>query len=184
MELLAGRWFAWAHLISPAQHAMNIAFRHLPIMNSFVSAPQVHVAAAKDPKLIGAPFLHLPANAVPTKSAQPATAGGRTITFGSESVQRSILPLSNALVCDEGAGRWFRNPLNSKGAWVVSCERWAHRQTQEDDCELLLPHPRIQKEFLMSAVPLIAAQKRTFREVAFLPIPGAILIFESQYSSK
>ena len=65
MELLVCRWFAWAHLISPVQHAMNIAFGHLPIMKSFVSAPQVHLAAAKDPKLIGAPFVHLPASAVP-----------------------------------------------------------------------------------------------------------------------
>ena len=46
IELLVGRWFAWPHLISPVQHAMNIAFRHLPLMQSFVANPQVHVAAA------------------------------------------------------------------------------------------------------------------------------------------
>jgi L-ascorbate metabolism protein UlaG (beta-lactamase superfamily) len=65
IELLAGRWFAWPHLISPVQHAMNIAFRHLPIMQSFVANPQVHIAASKDPNMLGGPFLDLPETAVP-----------------------------------------------------------------------------------------------------------------------
>jgi L-ascorbate metabolism protein UlaG (beta-lactamase superfamily) len=65
IELLVGRWFAWPHLISPVQHAMNIAFRHLPLMQSFVANPQVHVAAASDPNMLGGPFLDLPESAVP-----------------------------------------------------------------------------------------------------------------------
>src|ERR1700681_1561815 len=65
IELLVGRWFAWPHLISPVQHAMNIAFRHLPLMQSFVANPQVHVAAAGDPNMLGGPFLDLPESAVP-----------------------------------------------------------------------------------------------------------------------
>src|SRR6478609_6142852 len=63
--MLAGRWFAWPHLISPVQHAMNIAFRHLPMMQSFVATPQVHIAASKDPSLVGGLFLDLPESAVP-----------------------------------------------------------------------------------------------------------------------
>lgn len=65
MELLACRWFAWPHLIAPVPHAMNVAFRHLPLMQSFVANPQVHVAAASDPNMLGGPFLDLPASAVP-----------------------------------------------------------------------------------------------------------------------
>lgn len=65
IELLAGRWFAWPHLIAPVPHAMNIAFRHLPLMQSFVANPQVHVAAASDPNMLGGPFIDLPAAAVP-----------------------------------------------------------------------------------------------------------------------
>jgi L-ascorbate metabolism protein UlaG (beta-lactamase superfamily) len=65
LELLASRWYAWAHLIAPVQHAMNIAFRHLPMMQSFVNNPQIHIAATKDPALIGGPFLNLPVTAVP-----------------------------------------------------------------------------------------------------------------------
>jgi L-ascorbate metabolism protein UlaG (beta-lactamase superfamily) len=65
MELLASRWFAWPHLIAPVQHAMNITYRHLPLMQSFVANPQVHVAASNDASMLGGPFLDLPANAVP-----------------------------------------------------------------------------------------------------------------------
>jgi L-ascorbate metabolism protein UlaG (beta-lactamase superfamily) len=65
IELLACRWFAWPHLIAPVPHAMNIAFRHLPLMQSFVANPQVHAAAASDPSMLGGPFLDLPASAVP-----------------------------------------------------------------------------------------------------------------------
>ena len=65
IELLAGRWFVWPHLVSPAQHAMNIAFRHLPLMQSFVAAPQVHIAASQDPNLLGGPFMDLPESAIP-----------------------------------------------------------------------------------------------------------------------
>src|SRR5580692_5165170 len=65
IELLVGRWFAWPHLIAPVPHAMNIAFRHLPLMQSFVANPQVHIAAASDPNMLGGPFLDLPASAVP-----------------------------------------------------------------------------------------------------------------------
>jgi L-ascorbate metabolism protein UlaG (beta-lactamase superfamily) len=65
IELLASRWFAWPHLISPVQHAMNIAFRHLPLMQSFISTPQVHIAAVKDPSMFGGPFVDLPESAVP-----------------------------------------------------------------------------------------------------------------------
>jgi L-ascorbate metabolism protein UlaG (beta-lactamase superfamily) len=65
IELLAGRWFAWPHLIAPVQHAMNIAYRHLPLMQSFVATPQVHIAASKDPNMLGGPFLDLPETAIP-----------------------------------------------------------------------------------------------------------------------
>lgn len=65
IELLVGRWFAWPHLIAPVQHAMNIAFRHLPLMQSFVTTPQVHIAASNDPNMLGGPFVDLPASAVP-----------------------------------------------------------------------------------------------------------------------
>lgn len=60
IQPLIDRWYAWSHLIPPATLALNHAERHLPIMDSFVGAPQVHAAAAMDPELAGGPFIQLP----------------------------------------------------------------------------------------------------------------------------
>ena len=61
LEPLVCRWNAWPHLLSPVQTAMNITFRQLPLLNSFVTNPSLHVVAARDPKLLGGPFVNLPA---------------------------------------------------------------------------------------------------------------------------
>jgi L-ascorbate metabolism protein UlaG (beta-lactamase superfamily) len=57
-EPLFNQWYAWPYLIPPASAAMYIANSHLKIMQSFVSAPQVHVSALKNPAMIGGPFIH------------------------------------------------------------------------------------------------------------------------------
>ncbi|HMH05648.1 MAG TPA: MBL fold metallo-hydrolase [Terriglobales bacterium] len=57
VEPLFNQWYAWAHLIPPATAAMNISSVHLKIMQSFVSAPQTHVAAVKNPAMRGGPFI-------------------------------------------------------------------------------------------------------------------------------
>src|ERR1043165_8242647 len=59
MEPLVERWYAWSHLISPATAAMNIVGRHLTIMESYLSAPDVHAQAAQNPKMRGGPFIDL-----------------------------------------------------------------------------------------------------------------------------
>jgi L-ascorbate metabolism protein UlaG (beta-lactamase superfamily) len=64
IEPLVDQWYAWSHLISPATAAMNILERHLKIMESYVQAPQVHAAAAKNPALLGGPFIDYPTNRV------------------------------------------------------------------------------------------------------------------------
>ena len=88
IELLVGRWFAWPHLISPVQHAMNIAFRHLPLMQSFVANPQVHIAAANDPDMLGGPFLDLPETAVP--EIKELHSGDDDSVLGTDRVSREI----------------------------------------------------------------------------------------------
>lgn len=65
IEPLACRWYAWPHLVSPVQHALNIAFRQLPILKSFISNPSVHEAASKDPKFLCAPFIQTTQRDVP-----------------------------------------------------------------------------------------------------------------------
>lgn len=57
IEPLIDQWYAWSYLVPPATAARNITDRHLPIMNSYVMAPEVHAVAAKDPKMLGGPFI-------------------------------------------------------------------------------------------------------------------------------
>lgn len=59
IEPLYDRWYAWPHLISPATAAMNIKGRHLEIMDSYISAPELHAALVKTPKMLGGPFMDL-----------------------------------------------------------------------------------------------------------------------------
>jgi len=58
VEPLFNQWHAWPYLIPPATAAMYITNSHLRIMQSFVSAPQIHVAALKNPAMLGGPFLN------------------------------------------------------------------------------------------------------------------------------
>ncbi len=64
IEPLVMRWYAWPHLISPASNAMNIAFKHLTIMESFIKSPELHAQAILTPNLRGGPFLNYPATEV------------------------------------------------------------------------------------------------------------------------
>jgi len=57
IEPLFDRWYAWSHLISPATSAMNIAGRHLQIIDSYIKSPKMHEAAVKSPKMLGGPFM-------------------------------------------------------------------------------------------------------------------------------
>ena len=59
VEPLAAGWYAWSHLIAPAQQAMNIAFRQLPLLQSFIANPAIHAAAAANPALVGGSFVAL-----------------------------------------------------------------------------------------------------------------------------
>jgi L-ascorbate metabolism protein UlaG (beta-lactamase superfamily) len=64
IEPLVCGWYAWPHLIAPAQHAMNVLYRHIPLLRSFVQSTAVHVASSRDPSLYGGPFVDLPAGRV------------------------------------------------------------------------------------------------------------------------
>ncbi|HKX30699.1 MAG TPA: MBL fold metallo-hydrolase, partial [Blastocatellia bacterium] len=64
LEPLFNQWYAWPHLIPPATAAMNMVNLHLKIMKSYVSAPELHVAANKNPAMRGGPFINYPVNRV------------------------------------------------------------------------------------------------------------------------
>ena len=62
VEPLYDSWYAWSHLVSPATAAMNVYGRHLKIIDSYIMAPEIHAAAAKNPKMLGGPFMDYPDN--------------------------------------------------------------------------------------------------------------------------
>src|SRR5579863_5374478 len=64
VEPLVHHWYAWSHLIAPATAARNVTERHLRIMDSFLQSPAAHAAAVKNPKMLGGPFMDLPAERV------------------------------------------------------------------------------------------------------------------------
>src|SRR5262245_9603498 len=59
LEPLVDRWYAWPQLIPPVTVAGNITERHLRIMDSYIEAPQFHANAARNPKMLGGPFIDL-----------------------------------------------------------------------------------------------------------------------------
>src|SRR5262249_41177164 len=54
---LVNQWYAWSYLLPPATRSMYIVNHHLKIMQSFVTAPQMHVTALKNPAMMGGPFM-------------------------------------------------------------------------------------------------------------------------------
>jgi len=69
LEPLVFRWYAWGHLVAPVQLALSLAFRHLPMLKSFIANPAVHEAARKNPKMLGGSFLELSQRDVPAVRA-------------------------------------------------------------------------------------------------------------------
>ena len=69
MEPLSCGWYTWGHLVPPIQQALNIAFRQLSLLKSFVATPSIHEAASLDPTLLGSPFVQLRRADVPQVSA-------------------------------------------------------------------------------------------------------------------
>src|SRR5215210_153719 len=63
-EPLYNQWYAWSHLIPPATSAMYTMNLHLKMMESFISAPQIHIAALKNPAMLGGPFINYDASRV------------------------------------------------------------------------------------------------------------------------
>jgi L-ascorbate metabolism protein UlaG (beta-lactamase superfamily) len=56
-EPLVDQWYAWPYIIAPATAAMNLAGRHIKIMESYIKAPQIHAAAVRNPSMLGGPFI-------------------------------------------------------------------------------------------------------------------------------
>lgn len=57
IEPLINQWYAWSYIGSPATAAMYLVNSQMKIMQSFVTAPQVHIAAMDNPMNLGGPFI-------------------------------------------------------------------------------------------------------------------------------
>ena len=98
VEPLFNQWYATAFLIPPASAAMFIANSHLKIMQSFVSAPQVHAAALKNPAMLGGPFINYDAS----KAAEIKTLMETTTRTQSQMLQfaEAVKDLEQILITD------------------------------------------------------------------------------------
>jgi L-ascorbate metabolism protein UlaG (beta-lactamase superfamily) len=66
IEPLVDRFYAWLHTVSPVQASMNLAFLHIPLLESYLQSPQVHIAASRNPHMRGGFFV----NIEPTRSGE------------------------------------------------------------------------------------------------------------------
>src|ERR1044071_6954101 len=60
IEPLVNQWSAWPQLLSPVPASLHLANYQLPALASYLKDPLSHVAASRDPEMIGGPFVDLP----------------------------------------------------------------------------------------------------------------------------
>jgi L-ascorbate metabolism protein UlaG (beta-lactamase superfamily) len=60
VEPLVDGFYAWLHSVAPVQAAMNLAFSQVPLLESYLQSPQVHVNASANPDLRGGFFVNVP----------------------------------------------------------------------------------------------------------------------------
>jgi L-ascorbate metabolism protein UlaG (beta-lactamase superfamily) len=59
IEPLVDGFYAWLHTVSPVQAAMNLAFVQVPLLESYLQSPQVHINASRNPALRGGFFVNI-----------------------------------------------------------------------------------------------------------------------------
>jgi L-ascorbate metabolism protein UlaG (beta-lactamase superfamily) len=57
VEPLWNQWYAWSMLLQPVTAGAITAKLHMKIMESYLQAPHIHKAAAKNPSMRGGPFM-------------------------------------------------------------------------------------------------------------------------------
>lgn len=60
IEPLVDSFYAWHHTVAPVQGSMNLAFLQVPMLESYLQSPQVHIAASSNPALRGGYFVNIP----------------------------------------------------------------------------------------------------------------------------
>jgi L-ascorbate metabolism protein UlaG (beta-lactamase superfamily) len=59
IEPLVDGFYAWLHTVAPVQSAMNLAFNQVPLLESYLQSPQVHISASRNPALRGGFFVNI-----------------------------------------------------------------------------------------------------------------------------
>jgi L-ascorbate metabolism protein UlaG (beta-lactamase superfamily) len=57
IEPLVDGFYAWLHVVTPVQAAMNLAFTQVPLLESYLQSPMVHIKASRNPELRGGFFI-------------------------------------------------------------------------------------------------------------------------------
>ncbi|MGW3128782.1 MBL fold metallo-hydrolase [Streptomyces sp. NPDC001123] len=60
IEPLVDGFYAWHHTVAPVQASLNLAKLQVPMLESYLQNPQVHVAASSNPALRGGFFVNIP----------------------------------------------------------------------------------------------------------------------------
>lgn len=59
IEPLVDGFYAWLLTVAPVQAAMNLAFVQVPLLESYLQSPQVHINASRNPELRGGFFVNI-----------------------------------------------------------------------------------------------------------------------------
>jgi L-ascorbate metabolism protein UlaG (beta-lactamase superfamily) len=59
IEPLVDRFYAWLHIVAPVAAAMNLKNVQVPLLESYLQNPQVHIAASTNPALRGGYFVNV-----------------------------------------------------------------------------------------------------------------------------
>ena len=62
IEPLVDGFYAWLHTVAPVQAAMNLAFMQVPLLESYLQSPRVHINASHNPELRGGFFVGIEEN--------------------------------------------------------------------------------------------------------------------------
>src|SRR5436305_7477124 len=60
-EPLINSWVAWADLLSPVAYSLHMLNYQIKTLKSYLSNPEMHVRACRNPKFLGGPFVDVPA---------------------------------------------------------------------------------------------------------------------------
>jgi L-ascorbate metabolism protein UlaG (beta-lactamase superfamily) len=62
IEPLVARWPAWPHTLAPVAHCLHLANYQIDVLQSYLENPRQHELACKNPRLLGGPFIDIPAH--------------------------------------------------------------------------------------------------------------------------